>query len=60
MVSGDDLFRAGLAGFGATAALILAVFLTGSTFGQRCERAFPDDPPAAERCVVDLSEGQRP
>jgi hypothetical protein len=49
-----------LAGFGGAVAIILMVLSTGATFGQRCNRAFPDDPVAAERCVYDLSHGERP
>lgn len=43
------------------ALLLLAPFafayLSGSTFGQRCERAFRDDPAQQERCVDRLSKG---
>lgn len=49
-----------LAGFGGAVAIILMVLSTGATFGQRCNRAFSDDPVAAERCVYDLSHGKRP
>lgn len=46
-----------LVGFG----LILAsVFAGGSTFGQRCDRAYAGDPLEAERCVERLAHGDRP
>lgn len=41
-------------------AVPIIVVITGGTFGQRCARAFPNDPLAAERCVYDLSHGNRP
>ena len=45
-----------LVGFG----LILAtVFASGSTFGQRCDRAYAGDPLEAERCVDRLAHGGR-
>lgn len=34
------------------AIVLLLPFVTGSTFGQRCAKAYPDDPAAVERCVV--------
>lgn len=40
--------------------LIAFVLVTGSTFGQRCDRAFPGDAMRAEQCVYDLSHDQRP
>lgn len=41
--------------------LILAsVFAGGSTFGQRCDRAYASDPLEAERCVERLAHGDRP
>ena len=48
------------AGFGAFLALLLIVFATGQTFGQRCERLHPDGSAAElERCVTQLSDGER-
>lgn len=41
-------------------ALPAAVFLSGQTFGQRCAKAFPDDPARAELCVYNLSNGSAP
>lgn len=41
-------------------ALIVAVFASGNTFGQRCDRAFPDNPARAETCVFNLSNGYAP
>jgi len=32
-------------------------FITGSTFGQRCAKAYPDDPVQQEWCVKRLSKG---
>lgn len=37
-----------------------AVWLSGSTFGQRCAKAFPADPARAELCVYNLSKGFAP
>jgi len=31
--------------------------LTGSTFGQRCAKAYPDDPAQQERCVKRAIQG---
>lgn len=41
-------------------AMIAAVWLSGSTFGQRCAKAFPSDPARAELCVYNLSKGNAP
>lgn len=41
-------------------ALIVAVFATGSTFGQRCDRAFPSDPERSSLCVKNLAKGRAP
>lgn len=38
-------------------AIFLAVWLSGQTFGQRCEAAFPRNPPEVERCVKRLVRG---
>ncbi len=48
------------AGFGAAIALIIAVHATGGTFGQRCERAFPNSALEVERCVHRLANGLQP
>jgi len=48
------------AGIGATVALIAIIFATGSTFGQRCQKAFPDDTARAAQCVHNLVKGDRP
>lgn len=43
-------------GFGAALAIILMVFATGQTFGQRCEKLYPHGTPAQiEMCVSTLS-----
>jgi hypothetical protein len=46
-----------LVGFGL---LLASVFATGSTFGQRCDRAYPTNALEAERCVERLAHGDRP
>jgi hypothetical protein len=51
-----DLALAAAAGFGAFMALILSVYLSGATFGQRCGRAY-SGPAEQERCVKRLSTG---
>lgn len=40
--------------------LIAAIIASGQTFGQRCAKAFPDDPVRAELCVYNLSKGNAP
>ena len=47
------------AGLGATVGIILLVFATGQTFGQRCERLHPVDTAAQEACVDRLVRGAR-
>jgi len=47
-------------GFGAAVGIIIMVLLTGQTFGQRCDRMFPSDPLAADRCVHQLNHGIEP
>lgn len=42
-------------GLALFAALLLIVFATGQTFGQRCAEYFPKDAEAQRQCVVDLS-----
>jgi hypothetical protein len=46
-----------IVGFGL---MVGTVFASGSTFGQRCERAYAGDPLEAERCVERLAHGERP
>lgn len=41
-------------------ALIIIVVATGGTFGQRCNRAYPDNPARAEQCVYNLNHGVAP
>jgi hypothetical protein len=41
----------------ASALLIIGVFASGATFGQRCQRAYPDRPLEAERCAERLAHG---
>lgn len=38
--------------------LLVAVFLTGSTFGQRCAKLWPVDSPAWESCVERFAAGR--
>ncbi len=38
--------------------LIVFVFATGSTFGQRCDRMHPNDPIARDACVERLVSGE--
>ena len=45
---------------GGAVGIIVMVLATGQTFGQRCERMFPADPLAADRCVDKLSHGIEP
>lgn len=53
-----DLLKAFAAGFGAFLVIILVVFATGATFGQRCERYYPNASPlTVDRCVEHLSNG---
>lgn len=48
-------------GFGIAAAIILFVIATGQTFGQRCERMFPNASAYEhEACVDALSRGEFP
>jgi len=47
-----DFFFAGL---GITSALFLAVWASGATFGQRCERLHPGEAMAQEQCVDQLA-----
>jgi len=40
--------------------IVLAIavpVLTGSTFGQRCAKAYPDDPARQERCIERAAQG---
>jgi hypothetical protein len=41
------------------ASIALFAFSTGSTFGQRCNAAFPHDVHQQERCVYEMSKGLR-
>lgn len=36
------------------------VWLSGGTFGQRCDRMFPNDLVRADLCVRNLANGDRP
>lgn len=40
------------------ALLIVFVFATGSTFGQRCDRMHPEDRTARDTCVERLASGK--
>lgn len=47
------------AGTGTAFAIIVLAFATGSTFGQRCERAYHGASPfVIDRCVQALNEGR--
>lgn len=46
-----------VAGIVVGVCLIAFVFLTGSSFGQRCARAYPDSGLDQERCVGRLAVG---
>jgi predicted PurR-regulated permease PerM len=48
------------ASFAVVLAILIFVFATGQTFGQRCERLFPHDPAFQERCVHRLAYGEQP
>lgn len=39
--------------------LIIGVFATGSTFGQRCAKVFPKDSPEWHQCIKDLAAGKK-
>lgn len=41
-------------GFG----LLIVVIAAGGTFGQRCERMYPNDPVAQERCIAQLASAR--
>lgn len=41
-------------------AILVTVFATGQTFGQRCSVIFPDKGEAWSRCVTNLSQGRPP
>jgi len=40
--------------------LVFGVWFTGGTFGQRCERAYPGDGLAQERCISNLIHDRAP
>jgi hypothetical protein len=46
-------------GFGAAGLLIVAVFLTGNTFGQRCAKIWPESSSAWSNCVERFAHGSR-
>lgn len=41
------------------AGLIIAMFVTGSTFGQRCAKLTQKGSPEWQQCVQDLSQGKK-
>jgi hypothetical protein len=43
--------------FFACAVIFASAYLMGGTFGQRCERAFRNDPVEQEACVMRLGRG---
>lgn len=45
-------------GFAAGGVLILVVFLTGNTFGQRCAKLWPEKSPAWSNCVERFAHGR--
>ncbi|MEL6364323.1 MAG: hypothetical protein AAFR11_05735 [Pseudomonadota bacterium] len=44
-------------GMGAATAIIVAVFATGQTFGQRCAKHFTGA--EIDRCVAEMASGER-
>lgn len=59
-MSASGLYTACIIGFCLTAAVIIGAVVSGGSFGARCERMHPGDALAQERCIFDLSRGQRP
>lgn len=59
MMFRKPLFAAVSFVFAALLAISSFVLLTGSTFGQRCARAFPRSLHEQERCVHEMSTGLR-
>lgn len=58
LISFEQVFWGGLVtGIVLAVLLIAAVFWTGSTFGQRCAKAYPNQHPAIEQCVERLASG---
>ncbi len=53
----SGLMRAAIAVALSTALMIGLALATGSTFGQRCHRAYSTNPLEAERCVDRLANG---
>lgn len=47
-------------GLGLALAFFVFVLSNRSTFGQRCERMYPNAPTEQERCVRNLASGVRP
>lgn len=39
---------------------VIVLFAATDSFGVRCAQMFPSDPIARERCVFDMSRGERP
>jgi hypothetical protein len=52
------LFRAVYLGFGVGGVLIIIVFLTGNTFGQRCAKLWPENSSAWNDCVEQFAHGR--
>lgn len=48
------------AGFGGAVAVVGTIWLTGSSFGQRCERMYPDQAKQIDLCIENLTHGYRP
>jgi len=54
------LTTAFLGGLAGTILLIAYIFATGQSFGQRCDRMFPNDGARQELCVENLAAGRAP
>lgn len=55
----EFLIRAFAAGFGGALAIMVVVFVSGQTFGQRCEAYFPDSTALQrDECVEFLRSGE--
>lgn len=53
------IFSAMAVGVVIGALIVIIAFATGSMFGQRCAKAFPDSGLEQERCIARLSNGER-
>lgn len=61
MISYRDLILSvPFVGLAIGALIIIFVVATGQTFGQRCDRMYPNSPIQSERCAYDLAKGFHP